>query len=102
MVQKQFDSAVESIISTGENDSDFDSKYKQPVDLTVERLASTSDLHFDSIVASCCKKMNNMTRRSNYLPQRAQILTQRANILFQRAKNNVNLLELCTSHVQCS
>ena len=51
-VQKQFDSAVESIISTGENDSDFASKYKQPVDLKVERLASTSDLHFDSIVAS--------------------------------------------------
>ena len=46
-IQKQFDSTVESIISTDENDSDFASKYTKPIDLTL-----TSDLHFDSMVAS--------------------------------------------------
>ena len=51
-VQKQFDSTVESIISTDENDSDFAKKYTKPIDLTDERLALTSDLHFDSMAAS--------------------------------------------------
>ena len=73
-VQKQFDSTVESIISTGKNDSDLPKSTAKPIDLTDERLASTSDLHFDSMAASLSflspqRTKNNITRRSNYLPQ---------------------------------
>ena len=102
-VEKQFESTVERMFSTGENDSDFSSKCRQPFRLTVEELASTSELHFESMVASFSfaskdKERNDMTQRLNYLPQRSNLLPQRAkntvNDLTIHAKNNINLLGL--------
>ena len=72
----------------GENDSDFTSKCRQPFDLTVEWLVSTSDQHFKSMVASfsfaSTDKEQNMTQRSNNVPRQADL---GSNLLPQRAKS---------------
>jgi len=85
--EKQFDSTVEWI-SMGEIDTDFALKCRQSFDLTVERLASTSDVHFESMVASICFVLTDK-EQYDHLPQWRKILTQRSNSLPQRAKDTV-------------
>ena len=61
----------------GENDSGFTSKCRQPFNLTVEWLALTSNLHFESVIASFSFALiikSNMTQRSNVFTSNGQKL----------------------------